>query len=930
MATLLSFVHKKTTLLLFFTWLQFTAIFTILPTTAQNSTTLKGTNNDVDRVALVAVKSLIREDPQNVTSSWNHSLHFCQWQGVTCSRSHQRVTLLDLSSRGLVGSLSPWIGNMSFLRGILLHNNSLNGEIPEQLGRLFRLQDLHLNNNSFEGSIPRSLSNCSNLNILHLGINKLVGRIPNEFGSLTKLRLLIVHKNNIAGGIPSFIGNLTMLDTLSLGGCRLVGSIPDVFHHLKNLKRLAFPENELVGTIPPSIYNLSLLESLFLDNNKLHGTLDANLVLLQPRIQELSLPDNQFTGTLHPSIFNSTELRTLDVSRNKFSGKIVINPPNLCQFVELSLGFNEFGSGETDEMKFIKAFLYFLRLSSNSISGYLPSSIGNLSGLTTLDVSNNQFTGTIPERIGRLENLRRLELKENNFAGNIPEALGNLPSLIELHIGMNKFNGTIPSSIGNCKNLIVLTLEQNHLTGIIPKSLFGLTSLSISLNLGGNYLSGQLPVEMGNDLSNLNELILAENRLSGELPSSIGSCSSLQNLDIRGNFFQGSLPSTLRSLRALENLDLSFNNFTGLIPRFLELLHLESLNMSFNGFEGEVSRKGVFANVSAISVEGNSGLCGGIPELHLPKCSSNRPKGSNKLSLGIILVIAFVAILFFVATVTFAFFCWRRRKGDDVHHTANTVDEMPLIKISYKMLYDATNAFSVNNVIGKGSYASVYRGELDFFSGIVAIKVLNLHRQGGSKSFISECEALRNARHRNLVKVVSCCSGSDFEGNEFKALVYEFLHNGSLDRWLHPSHTIENMQIEVPRLKYGLGSKVSTSGDIYSYGVLLLEMVTGKRPTDPMFNEGLNLHNYANAAMGDRLVEIVDPILLRNNCSDCALSTNKKGEEMISIQTEGNLRMMLELGVACSKELPQQRIDITSVIHELHLIKDVMLSYSTG
>lgn len=130
--------------------------------------------------------------------------------------------------------------------------------------------------------------------------------------------------------------------------------------------------------------------------------------------------------------------------------------------------------------------------------------------------------------------------------------------------------------------------------------------------------------------------------------------------------------------------------------------------------------------------------------------------------------------------------------------------------------------------------------------------------------------------------------------------------------------------------EYGLGSQVSTSGDIYSYGVLLLEIVTGKRPTDPMFNEGLNLHNYVNAVMGDRLVEIVDPILLWNNCSDRALSTNKNGEETISIQIEACLRLMLELGVACSKELPQQRIDITSVIQELHLIKDVMLSYSTG
>nr|GEU51229.1 receptor kinase-like protein Xa21 [Tanacetum cinerariifolium] len=713
----------------------------------QNSTTLNGTHSDVDRVALLAVKSLIREDPQNVTSSWNHSLNFCQWQGVTCSRRHQRVILLDLSSRGLVGSLSPWIGNMSFLRGILLQNNSLNGEIPEQLGRLFRLQDLHLNNNSFDGSIPRSLSNCSNLNILHLGLNKLVGRIPYEFGSLTNLRVLIVHRNNIAGGVPSFIGNLTMLDTLSLGGCRL-----------------------------------------------------------------------------------------------------------------LSLGI-------------------ILVISFGAIS------------LVVAMVTFAFFCW------------RRRK-------GNIPETLGNLSSLIELHIGMNKFNGTIPSSIGNCKKLIALTLEKNRLIGIIPKSLFGITSLSISLNLGGNYLSGQLPVEMGNDLTNLNELILAENRLSGELPSSIGSCSSLQSLDIGGNFFVGSLPSTLGSLRALANLDLSFNNFTGLIPRFLESLPLESLNMSFNGFEGEVSRKGVFANVSAISIEGNSGLCGGVRELRLPKCSSNRPKGSNKLSLA----------------------TGRAGLRQDCLLKAGSI----LITFLFTRVF-----LRIHNMVTP-----------DLFSGIVAIKVLNLHRQGGSKSFISECEALRNARHRNLVKVISCCSGSDFEGNEFKALVYEFQHNGSLDRWLHPSDTIGNMQIEILQSEilrtydssslgvrgtigyappeYGLGSKVSTSGDIYSYGVLLLEMVTSKRPTDPMFNEGINLHNYVNAAMDDRLVEIVDPILLRNNCSNCALSTNKNGEETVSLQIEACLRLLLELGVACSKELPQHRIDISSVIQELHLIKDVMLGYSTG
>lgn len=130
--------------------------------------------------------------------------------------------------------------------------------------------------------------------------------------------------------------------------------------------------------------------------------------------------------------------------------------------------------------------------------------------------------------------------------------------------------------------------------------------------------------------------------------------------------------------------------------------------------------------------------------------------------------------------------------------------------------------------------------------------------------------------------------------------------------------------------EYGLGGKVSTSGDIYSYGVLLLEMATNKRPTDPMFKEGFNLHNYARTATGDHLLEIVDPILLTNHCNDPAPSTNKNGNETIFMRKEACLRRMLELGVACSMELPQHRIDIYSIIQELKSIKDVMLPNFTG
>jgi hypothetical protein len=123
--------------------------------------------NETDHQALLAFKTKITDDPTNVFSSWNDSFHFCEWEGVTCGRKHRRVTVLDLQSRGLVGSLSPYIGNLSFIREIVLKNNTIGGKIPDEVGRLFRLQALKLNNNSLEGEIPANLSYCSNLKILH-------------------------------------------------------------------------------------------------------------------------------------------------------------------------------------------------------------------------------------------------------------------------------------------------------------------------------------------------------------------------------------------------------------------------------------------------------------------------------------------------------------------------------------------------------------------------------------------------------------------------------------------------------------------------------------------------------------------------------------------------------------------------------------------
>lgn len=135
-------------------------IFIIL---ASNYTTFGLTTNETDQQALLSVKHFITSDPFNTLSSWNVSLHFCHWIGVTCNPRRQRVTKLDLSSLQLTGALSPHIGNLSFLKAINLENNTFRGQIPQEIGQLFRLQNLSLQVNSFQGKIPINISHCTNI-----------------------------------------------------------------------------------------------------------------------------------------------------------------------------------------------------------------------------------------------------------------------------------------------------------------------------------------------------------------------------------------------------------------------------------------------------------------------------------------------------------------------------------------------------------------------------------------------------------------------------------------------------------------------------------------------------------------------------------------------------------------------------------------------
>ncbi|XP_028117722.1 receptor kinase-like protein Xa21 [Camellia sinensis] len=506
-------------------------------------------------------------------------------------------------------------------------------------------------------------------------------------------------------------------------------------------------------------------------------------------------------------------MEQFQVEHNNFNGKIRTDFGRLQNLKKIGLFHNNFGSGEPDELAFIGSFancsnleilgmevnqfrgvlpesvgnlsknLFSFILSRNQTYGTIPSTIGNLVNLDALGMEGNQFTGTIPTNVGNLPKMQILDLGMNHLSGKILDSIGNLSLLIELYLEDNRLEGTIPSGLANYKKLLLLHLYQNNLSGNISKELLKVSSLSISLNLAWNHLSGSLPTEVGN-LKNLMELDISENKLSGEIPSSLGSCTSLENLYMQENSFQGSISLSLESLRGIQNFDLSHNNLSGKILTFLEKFSLMILNLSFNDFEGELPMEGVFANASAISIVGNHGLCGGISELQLLSCITKKSKHKMPISHILAITTAFVLV---GATLLSFFAIYLFKKQRTTQSTVPVLKES-FLKVSYEKLLKETDGFSPPNLIGFGSFGSVYRGILiqdrEF---VAAIKVLNLQNRVAIKSFRAECETLRNIQHRNLVRIITSCSGVDFQGNDFKALVYEFMPNGSLERWLHAS-----------------------------------------------------------------------------------------------------------------------------------------------
>ncbi|XP_006645505.1 receptor kinase-like protein Xa21 [Oryza brachyantha] len=1016
-----------------------------------------GGGSSSDEATLLAFKAGFSEGSSGALASWNSSTGFCRWEGVTCDRRMPtRVAALSLPSSNLAGTLSPAVGNLTFLRWLNLSSNALHGEIPSSLGRLRRLQVLDLGSNSFSGAFPRNLTSCIRLTNLSVSYNQLDGHIPVELGNkLTMLQSLLLENNSFTGPIPASLANLSSLQCLHMHNNHLNGLIPPVLGSIPALQELSLGGNGLSGELPASLWNLSTLTVLAVYGNMLQGSIPANVGDSLPNMRTFGLADNRFTGVIPSSLFNVSSLTLVALYNNRFTGfvppavgrlqslaflylsdnqleangrkgwEFITSLTNCSQLQHLVIANNSFSGQLPSSIVNLSTTLQKLYLGENSISGSIPEEIGNLVGLDTLYLAFTSLSGAIPSSIGKLANLVEIGLYNTSLSGLIPSSIGNLSSLNRLYAFYTSLEGPIPASLGKLRKLFVLDLSTNRHNGSIPKEILELPSLSWYLDLSYNSLSGPLPLEVGT-LANLNQLILSGNQLSGQIPDSIGNCEVLEFLQLDKNSFEGGIPQSLTNLKGLNLLNLTMNklsgsisetisrignlqqlclahnNFSGPIPATLQnLTLLWKLDVSFNNLKGQVPDEGVFKNLTYASVAGNAELCGGITTLHLAPCSilvgskhrKQYPKSLAKAlpTTGAILVLGSAIVLILLHHRKLK----RRQNGQG---TSPIIEEQ-YQRVSYYTLSRGSNGFSEANLLCKGSYGSVYRCTLEE-GEILAVKVFNLQQSGSAKSFVVECEALRRVRHRCLIKIITCCSSTDPQGQEFKSLVFEYMPNGSLDGWLHPkssnptlSNTLslsQRLSIAVDILdaldylhnhcqppiihcdlkpsnillaedmtakvgdfgisrilsesiiktmqnsnstfgirgsigyippEYGEGSAVSRLGDIYSLGILLLEIFIGRSPTDDMFNDSMDLHKFASAAFPERVLEIADQTIWLHEEAKNKDATNAG----ITRGIQECLASVIRLGISCSKQQAKERMLLADAVSKMHAIRDEYL-----
>ncbi|KAK9009710.1 hypothetical protein V6N11_036238 [Hibiscus sabdariffa] len=848
-----------------------------------------------DSAAIQKIASGFRNAPKGWSSTSTNN--YCNWQGISCDKS-SRVNYISLASKSVSGTLAPEIADLSELRSVSLQRNSLSGNIPS-FGTLSNLQDLFLDSNGFSSITPNAFDGLSSIQRLSLSENPKLG--PWTFPNVSKLTTIV---------------------ELEVSNTNIYGTLPDIFGSLSSLQSIRASYNNLNGTLPASLGG-SMIQNLWLNNQKAgYG----------------------FTGTL-AVLSNMTQLVQVWVHVNSFTGPI----PDLSKCTSL----------------------FDLQIRDNQLTGPVPKSLLNLSSLKNVSLDNNKLQGPFPVFPNTVE--KAILNGSNNFCNTDGAPCDpQVSTLIEIASGFGYPVLLSDSWDGNdVSQMSFITSDSNKRV--------------ITVNLANKGLSGKISPAFG-DLKTLKNLKLNDNNLTGEIPDNLTELASLQIIDVSNNDLSGDIPKFSNSVKFI---------YSG------NTLLVEQVNNSGGGSD----------SLSSSSGGGTSSSGGGSS----PDSAGNSTNSSSKVVKGktskaLIVGIA-VGGAIFLAAICFVSCIFIKKKKDREHgkmdknidaekgavksaatsfgktdtdnqsrassdQSNQNLFEGGNVAISIEVLKEVTNNFSEENILGKGGFGVVYKGELHDGTQI-AVKRMECVDKGtkGMDEFQAEIGVLSKVRHRHLVALLGYC----INGNE-RLLVYEHMPRGTLSqhlfRWqrqeggspltwkqrliialdvargveylhslaqqsfihrdLKPSNILlgDDMRAKVAdfglvrnapdgkhsletRLagtfgylapEYATTGRVTTKVDVYAFGVVLMELITGRKALDgTLAEEKMHLVTWFRRVLinKDEVLKLVDQTIKFDEEND------GDGE------TKTSILKVAELAGHCTTREPSQRPDMGHAVNVL-------------
>uniref|UniRef100_A0A5B6Z2R5 non-specific serine/threonine protein kinase n=1 Tax=Davidia involucrata TaxID=16924 RepID=A0A5B6Z2R5_DAVIN len=823
----------------------------------------------------------------------------CNWLGVSCSND-KRVTRIQIGHKGLKGSLPPNLNNLTALSVFEVMGNELTGSVPS-LARLSSLQRIFLGNNNFS-SIPSDFfTGMALLEEVSLDYNPFSAWIvPDSLRSASGLRIFSAVSTNISGKIPDFFGQ-------------------DTFPGLQNL-HLSF--NNLVGGLPAS-FSGSSIQSLWLNgqSSKLNGTIDV--------------------------LQNMTQLTELWLQSNSFSGPL----PDFSGLQQLqNLSFRD-----------------------NSLTGPVPASLVDLPSLKTVNLTNNMLQGSTPK-----------------FDSSVA---------VDLIAETNSFCLSVPGRPCDPRVNTLLSIAQS----------VGYPNVFAGDWKGNNPCTPWPGLTCAID-GNITVVNFQKMGLTGMISPNFSSITSLQRLILSNNNLVGTIPDELTTLPNLRELDVSNNQLYGKIPSFRSNVIVKTNgNPNIGKDSGVTPAPGTPSGNTPSSTPGSPSGNG----------TSTSGSGGKKSSTGVVVgsVVGGGAVIFFVGIGVFCVYRSKQKRlgrvqspntmvilprhsgsddavkitiaGSSVNGAATSetyshgssgpsdihIVESGSMVISIQVLKNVTNNFSEENILGKGGFGTVYKGELHDGTKIAVKRMESgVVSEKGLDEFKSEIAVLTKVRHRHLVALLGYC----LDGNE-RLLVYEYMPQGTLSwhlfnwkeeglqplewtkrltlaldvargveylhslahqsfihRDLKPSNILlgddmrakvadfglvrlapEGKASVVTRLagtfgylapEYAAMGRVTTKIDVFSFGVILMELITGRKAIDEtQHEESVHLVAWFRRMHinKDTFWKAIDPTI------------------DLDEETLGSISTVAELAGHCCAREPYQRPDMSHAVNVLSSLAEL-------